>query len=294
MRNCRSSLRTTSRRQDPGATSKGFTTMTKSAKVLCFNVVLIFLLTLTHISFAETEQIVITDEQSVVPTPEKGSPLKLFGRELSQNFTSLFSSHNLKPLLFLSAITASSLTLDQETRDVFEETSHSDAFSNIGYQVGRPYLVAGSLGVLYLTGLSTKNAKLKAVTYDLANGYLVETGIVMALKYAVGRQRPDNKDRLSFPSGHAGSAVLGATILNHHYGPKIGIPAYLAAAYIGASRLKKDSHYLSDVIAGASIGYLVGKTITRRREVREQKLLWMPTVLTLPGKGLNLQVALIF
>jgi membrane-associated phospholipid phosphatase len=184
--------------------------------------------------------------------------------------------------------------LDQETRDVFEETSHSDAFSNIGYEVGRPYVVAGGIGVLYLTGLTTKNTRLKAATYDLANGYLLETGIVMALKYAVGRKRPDITDRLSFPSGHAGSAVLAATILNYHYGLKVGIPAYLAATYIGASRLKKDSHYLSDVIAGASIGYLVGKTITRRRQVQEQKLLWMPTIMTLPGRGVNLQLTLIF
>lgn len=272
--------------------------MTRITRIFCLNIILIFVLTLPSVSLCkpeiDSEQISNTEETPVLQTPAAPSGLKLFGRDLSQNFTSLFSSDNVKPLLLISAITASSLTLDQETRDVFEETSHSDAFSNIGDQLGKPYFVAGGIGVLYLTGLSTKNAKLKATTYDLANGYLIETGIVMALKYAVGRQRPDTKNRLSFPSGHAGSAFLGATILNHHYGPKIGIPAYLAAAYIGASRLKKNTHYLSDVIAGAGIGYLVGKTITRRRQIQEQKLLWMPTIMTLPGRGVNLQVALIF
>lgn len=272
--------------------------MTKITKIFCWNIVLIFVLTLPSVSVCaseiESEQILSADEQPVINNPEAASGLKLFGRDLSRNFTSLFSSDNLKPLLLLSAITASSLTLDQETKDLFEESNHSDAFSNIGDQLVKPYTVAGSLGVLYLVGFSTKNAKLKATTYDLANGYLIETGIVMALKYAVGRQRPDIKNRLSFPSGHAGSAFLGATILNHHYGPKIGIPVYLAAAYIGASRLKKNSHYLSDVIAGAGIGYLVGKTITRRRQVAEQKLLWMPTIIKLPHGGVNLQVSFIF
>jgi hypothetical protein len=54
-----------------------------------------------------------------------------------------------------------------------------------------------------------------------------------------------------------------ATVAEYHFGPKIGIPAYLAAGFIGASRLQSNKHYLSDVVAGAALGYIVGKTVVR-------------------------------
>jgi membrane-associated phospholipid phosphatase len=53
-------------------------------------------------------------------------------------------------------------------------------------------------------------------------------------------------------------------LASRHYGPTVGIPAYIAATLIGVARLERDTHYLSDVVAGAILGYLVGITVTRR------------------------------
>ena len=38
---------------------------------------------------------------------------------------------------------------------------------------------------------------------------------------------------------------------------------YALATGIGLSRIEQDRHHLSDVIAGATIGFLVGRTVTR-------------------------------
>ncbi len=35
------------------------------------------------------------------------------------------------------------------------------------------------------------------------------------------------------------------------------------AASIGASRIVRDKHYLSDVLAGATLGVIVGRTVVR-------------------------------
>ena len=32
---------------------------------------------------------------------------------------------------------------------------------------------------------------------------------------------------------------------------------------MGASRIQQDKHYLSDVVAGATLGYIVGRTVVR-------------------------------
>jgi membrane-associated phospholipid phosphatase len=52
-------------------------------------------------------------------------------------------------------------------------------------------------------------------------------------------------------------------VAERHYGWKIGVPAYLLAGLVGASRLEQDKHYLSDVVAGAALGYVVGRTVVR-------------------------------
>ncbi|MGE5127469.1 MAG: phosphatase PAP2 family protein, partial [Betaproteobacteria bacterium] len=84
-----------------------------------------------------------------------------------------------------------------------------------------------------------------------------------ALKYSLHRQRPDGSDFYSLPSGHTSTAFSLATVAEQHYGWKVGVPAYLLATGIGLSRIESSKHYLSDVLAGATLGVIVGRTVTR-------------------------------
>lgn len=74
-----------------------------------------------------------------------------------------------------------------------------------------------------------------------------------ALKYSLNTTRPNGKKH-SMPSGHTSSAFSGAGYLHMRYGWEYGIPAYLAAAAVGWSRVEADAHYWRDVIVGAGIG----------------------------------------
>ena len=71
------------------------------------------------------------------------------------------------------------------------------------------------------------------------------------------------RNHLSFPSGHTSNSFLWATVVSRHYGWKAGIPAFAAASYVGASRIASRKHFLTDVVAGATLGYIVGRTVTR-------------------------------
>jgi hypothetical protein len=52
-------------------------------------------------------------------------------------------------------------------------------------------------------------------------------------------------------------------VLQHHYGWWVGVPATAVAGYVATARVHDNKHYLSDVIFGAGVGYVVGHTVTR-------------------------------
>jgi PAP2 superfamily len=76
-----------------------------------------------------------------------------------------------------------------------------------------------------------------------------------ALKISVDETRPDGGAH-SFPSGHTSMAFAGAEFLRKQYGWRWGAPAYVAASFVGWSRVEARRHYTQDVLAGALIGML--------------------------------------
>lgn len=60
----------------------------------------------------------------------------------------------------------------------------------------------------------------------------------------------------SFPSGHATSAFLAASILSDETGSNAW---YAFATLVAASRVYVKMHHASDVVAGAALGYALGR-----------------------------------
>lgn len=73
------------------------------------------------------------------------------------------------------------------------------------------------------------------------------------LKYSVNAERPNGGGQ-SFPSGHTSIAFAGAEFIRKQYGWGWGAPSYVAASYVGWSRVETKNHWTSDVLAGAAIG----------------------------------------
>ena len=65
----------------------------------------------------------------------------------------------------------------------------------------------------------------------------------------------------SFPSGHASAAFCASAVLSHR--SKFGRLWHLAAALVACSRIHVRLHHASDVAAGASIGWLLGKALSK-------------------------------
>lgn len=76
-----------------------------------------------------------------------------------------------------------------------------------------------------------------------------------SLKYSINSERPNGSGQ-SFPSGHTSIAFAGAEFIRKQYGWWWGVPSYLAASYVGWSRVETKNHWTTDVVAGAAIGIL--------------------------------------
>lgn len=135
-----------------------------------------------------------------------------------------------------------------------------DAFAP-GKIMGYGLVQGGLAAATYAWGKKTKSPKVVHVGVDLLRAQILTAGLTYGVKAAVQRERPDATG-YSFPSGHASVTFATATVLQRHFGWK-GALAYSVSAYVAASRLYENRHYLSDVIFGAAIGTVAGRTVTR-------------------------------
>src|SRR6185312_13673228 len=132
---------------------------------------------------------------------------------------------------------------------------------------------AGDGWLWYLIGLCVLifggSERLTAVA-SAGSAALVGVGLFMSLKKLSGRKRPCEiephcwatllpPDQFSFPSGHTITAFSVGMALAAFYPFLLPVLLFCAIS-IGASRVLLGMHFLSDVLAGAAIGTVLGLT----------------------------------
>jgi hypothetical protein len=166
--------------------------------------------------------------------------------------------------------------------------SHYDtvntAFAPGKYIGDTPEQVAFSLGT-YVYGRAFNQPKVSHLGMDLIQAQLLTELLVEPLKFATGRLRPDGSNHQSFPSGHSAVTFATATVIERHLGWRKSLLGYTIASYVAASRLHDNRHYLSDVIFGAAVGSIAGRTV-----VHHPSDYWAFAPVSLPGGGVALLV----
>ena len=148
-----------------------------------------------------------------------------------------------------------SVTKTFSTSDPLEDTLEAGAILG-----GFPLQIGGAF-VTYGLGRAFKNDCVAAVGGELVQAQFVAQVLTYGIKGSVRRSRPEGGG-FSFPSGHTTAAFASATVLQRHFGWKVGLPAYGAATYVAAQRVQGKRHYLSDVAFGAALGVVAGRTVT--------------------------------
>ncbi len=200
----------------------------------------------------------------VPATPALETPLPSFGslfRDLGSDVRHLPTwQHG----AILGIAGAASLAVHGEDGDITRRAAHAPRLDEVfesGDLLGSGALQGGLAAATFALGHALGHVELAIVGADLARAQLLTAVMTQGLKLSVNRHRPDGT-RFSFPSGHASATFATATVLQRHYGWKVGVPAYGMAAYVGASRLQENRHYMSDVIFGAALGVIGGRAVT--------------------------------
>jgi len=188
--------------------------------------------------------------------------LGAFPENLGRSFIGVLSKDNLAPFLIGAATTGTASFLDRRAHDGL--IGQAPGLSNAASMAGSFAIMAPATVGLFATGRFAHDTRFRAFTYDATQALIVNGVYTEIFKRAIHRERPDGSDALSFPSGHASSAFALATVVDAHYGWKVGIPSYLAAGAIGLSRISNNKHYLTDVLAGATLGVITGRTVVRQ------------------------------
>jgi hypothetical protein len=100
--------------------------------------------------------------------------------------------------------------------------------------------------------------------------YFLTDGLTNGLKDWTNRQRPDESNDRSFPSGHASQSFALATLSNRNL-DNIDVPWGLrrplqvtnivVASSVAWARIEGERHYPSDVLFGAALGHFVTRII---------------------------------
>lgn len=103
--------------------------------------------------------------------------------------------------------------------------------------------------------------------------YGIQSAVIYSLKFLIHRQRPlhfvqELASKLSggpgeildpsFPSAHAASSFMMATVLAYWF-PRYRILFYILAGFIAWTRIYLGLHYPTDIIAGALLGFGISK-----------------------------------
>lgn len=187
-------------------------------------------------------------------------------------FTSPFHANRKHALEWLLPIAATGglIAADTHIADAFENSRGQirvgRSISNIGASYTLIPIVAGS----YVYGAWRDNAKAREIGVLGTESLLDSLIMAGVLKEAFRRNRPDEKQPgdfwgggTSFPSGHSIQVWSIASLLAHEYKRKkiVAMTAYGLAGIVSASRVAAEKHFASDVFAGGTIGWFIGRFV---------------------------------
>ncbi|MBI2107098.1 phosphatase PAP2 family protein [Candidatus Woesearchaeota archaeon] len=121
------------------------------------------------------------------------------------------------------------------------------------------HYLAGWISILFFFSLYFIIKDRKKLKEFLVS-YLLTMFLVFLLKNIAGRDRPNELDAKSFPSGHSAAMFSALNFISENY-----LRYWVSiSVLVMVSRVYLEHHYMSDVLSGAFIGYFFTKIIGSR------------------------------
>lgn len=170
----------------------------------------------------------------------------------------------------------------REIKNFQNKNSWVSSLSPVITELGGGAFNLGVFGAYFIAGKIFNSPKALDTSYILFQSLIHSAIVVQVGKHFFSRQRPsfhEGKDGWygpskmfarykkdwskydAFPSGHTITIWTTATVLAEQYKhlPLVPIVSYTLASLAGISRVTEDTHWFSDVILGAALGYGIAK-----------------------------------
>jgi membrane-associated phospholipid phosphatase len=207
--------------------------------------------------------------------------LKLAGAGFLSQFT------NRDTLLWLGAAGGMTYLLSVDEMHQQEEIQRANVIGKSGRNIGDIAGLMLNIPIFqiggYFWGRATNDEKLVQFTMDVLATHVISILEVGAISQISFHKRPNVargteeegsggvndlfRGTSSFPSGH----MVGASVLMfkswEYYGWKAGIPATIATALIGWSRVESGDHYLTDILGTVALSGIASLSTTRKFDI---------------------------
>jgi membrane-associated phospholipid phosphatase len=222
----------------------------------------------------------LLDRRDRVFYPDDTERLKPLARKLFLNilydqegiFTSPFHAnrHNALWWLVPMAVTGAFIASDTHIANSFENSRGQVRWGGRISDIGASYTLIPIIAGSYVYGAWRDNPKGREIGVLGTESLLDSLIVVGVLKEVFRRNRPDETNPgdfwgggTSFPSGHAIQIWSIASLLDHEFKHKkiVGITAYSLAGIVSASRIAAQKHFASDVVAGGTMGWFIGRYV---------------------------------
>lgn len=187
-------------------------------------------------------------------------------------------------------------TQDDQVRNFFQRNTFGAGheLSTWFFDPLPTYYLAAFTGGLYIWGVAAGDRKTETAALLTGKAVVITAAYATLFKGAFQRERPVVGNPAdpgqwhgplggfrhgAFPSRHAAMSFAAATVLGSYYNdrPWVAITSYSLATLVAFSQLHEDRHWASDALAGAALGFAIGKLVINRHNKPAGKISLKPS-----------------
>jgi hypothetical protein len=159
--------------------------------------------------------------------------------------------------------------VDDHVADYFAKHDTFDSFSEKAlFVIGMPATHFAGTALWYVLEAEDQDEPGRQQAVTMFSALTITGAVTGGLKAIRHNDGPDG-GAWAWPSGHTSSSVAVASVLHEFYGLEVGLPAYAVAGVVAWRMMDEGDHWASDVVFGATLGWVVGHSVARRHGIPE-------------------------
>ena len=232
--------------------------------------------------------------------------IKRFGNWLKDDPVSLvkgIGSQELVSIGFSALLVGTVASRDETSSKNFQHRYEKSDFLSFSNHFGSKNLVIPFSAALFGTSLLTDNSKFQDASFTSFQSLAMTSLAVGAGKFLFARARPGDDDgaydfdfaesgETSFPSGHTATAFALITPWIVYYPHPLTYSLFAIPVGTAIARVAKGHHWLSDVTAGAAIGFAMSYWLANKHLGHINKKMQITPAFNTRGASLAVSISL--